>query len=82
MSRIDGTTASVERIMAAADTVLAVWPEPSEACGVAFMIVKGAQSLEQIAQDKLARELTIEAIPCRDVAQATALTMTLGDKPN
>ena len=81
-SRITEDFATVQALIDSHEIVMAVWQDRSQALGVDYLVVKGAQRLAQGLHDNVTFQARMTAIPCNDAAQAMALRMVAGDKPN
>jgi hypothetical protein len=89
---MDGTTGPVQRIIANADVVFAVWSDPAEPLGIGMRVIKGRRQLgptvaagdEQSTATtrrggKATESLTWNAVPCMSLEQAIAAQWILGD---
>lgn len=84
---LDGTTDPVKQIIADADIVFGVWPDPTQPHGVGMHVIKGRRRLAAIAvaeHEAIAGGMTSEtlnwnAIPCASEEQAIAAQWILGE---
>jgi hypothetical protein len=79
LALMDGTTAPVISILAAADVVLAVWPDKSKPFGVDTLILKGTRKLLEIIAGAESRERVLDAVMCSCAEQAIATADVLGE---
>jgi 3-hydroxyisobutyrate dehydrogenase-like beta-hydroxyacid dehydrogenase len=67
--------ASIEELVAAADLVFAIWPEPEHPEGVAMLPIKVAKLLKT----KRFIEAATSAIACADLCEALELVRRFGE---
>lgn len=75
---LDGTMTPVLKMVAAADLVFGVWPDPSSPYSADWMIIKGANRVREIVAAGMTAESRITAIPCSCAEQAEALRQHIG----
>jgi hypothetical protein len=78
--RMDGTTATVQRIIADVELVFGVWQDASKPLGVGLHVIKGHRRLATLPAGTEPASLKWDAIPCTDAEQAMATQRVLGEK--
>ena len=78
LTLMGGTTAPVKRIIAEAEIVFGMWPDPSHPRGFEMIIIKGGGLLrEVIASGQQPMQYRVNVIPCLGLEQAVAAKKTL-----
>jgi len=69
----------LQETLAASDVAFGVFPDPTEADGVGLLLLKGQARLREVIGNDRNEPLRIIGIPCREIEEAEAIRLTLGE---
>jgi hypothetical protein len=75
---MDGTTAPVKAIIAQGEIVFAVWQDPTKACGVGLLLLKGDGALRETMAGAHPKKLRITGVKVSNLEMAVAADLTMG----